>query len=211
MSTCIKLCNVLHIPSFRWQLLSLTKVTSADIHVSFVPYLCFLRSSAYIIGIGDQRDNPYILDTTDAAPRLSAASLVSSTTVPLTVLRAHIAEATDLSISYLSSPSTSASIDPSYIPSLQTWHERFAHVHPAALRTMITNNIVDGVLPSPPPDGSTSKGCLLGKSHQLYFSSLSSSRAPGLLDLEQSDVIGPLNVLSIDIARYFLTFMDENY
>ncbi|CDF77534.1 unnamed protein product [Chondrus crispus] len=72
-----------------------------------------------------------------------------------------------------------------HVVTLQTLHERMAHVNVQGTASMIDNNVVSGI-------------------------NRSSSRAQNRLDLVHSDVCGPLEVQSIGGSRYFITFVDDH-
>ena len=52
-------------------------------------------------------------------------------------------------------------------------------------------------------------GCVAGKQHRDPFAIII-SRAEKLLGVVHSDVCGPLEVPSLDEARYFITFIDDS-
>eukprot|EP00171_Calliarthron_tuberculosum_P000045 IDg45t1 len=95
--------------------------------------------------------------------------------------------------------------------SLQRWHERLAHVDQAGIKKMIDHGVVKGAaLNSNEEPGTSCNGCIMGKSHRAPIPKKSDSRASAVLDLVQSDVVGPLEVQSIGGSHYFITFIDDN-
>ncbi|CDF39892.1 unnamed protein product [Chondrus crispus] len=78
----------------------------------------------------------------------------------------------------------------SHVVTMQTLHERMAHVNVQGIASMIHNNVVSGI--------------------NVRQSDRSSSRAQNCLDLVHSDVCGPLEVQSIGGSRCFITFVDDH-
>jgi hypothetical protein len=53
------------------------------------------------------------------------------------------------------------------------------------------------------------EGCILGKQHKHSFPKDGATRATKVLEIVHSDICGPMKNMSLDGARYFLTFIDE--
>ena len=96
-----------------------------------------------------------------------------------------------------------------HVVTLQTLHERMAHVNVEGIASMIHNNVVSGIN-VPQSDvirAMNSKSdnhslichaCVVGKATRSVISKQrSSSRAQNCLDLVHSDVCGPLEVQSV--------------
>ena len=113
-------------------------------------------------------------------------------------------------------------IGSAHAATLQTWHERFAHVHSQGIASMIRDNVVSGVkllgneankINSTNNDCMSEKcsACVYGKATRSVIpKERSSRRAYFCLDLVHSDVCGPLEVQSIGGAKYFITFIDDH-
>lgn len=71
-TTAVKLTDVLHIPSFKFQLISVTKITKLVVQVSFQTNKCHLKFNGNYIGSGTVHDQLYYLDT---LPPCTASSL----------------------------------------------------------------------------------------------------------------------------------------
>lgn len=52
-------------------------------------------------------------------------------------------------------------------------------------------------------------GCILWKSHRAAIPKLSQSQSSKLLDLVHSDVVGPLEVPSVGVSLYIITFIGD--
>lgn len=93
---------------------------------------------------------------------------------------------------------------------IQVWHERFAHVDPFYIRTMVQNKVITGVeIKKSSFDTIKCDGCLLGKGHRSPIPKKSYSRSSQTLQLVHSDVNGSLETPSLGGSRYFITFVDD--
>ncbi|CDF34864.1 unnamed protein product [Chondrus crispus] len=113
-------------------------------------------------------------------------------------------------------------IGSAHAATLQTWHERFAHVHSQGIASMIRDNVVSGVkllgneankINNTDNDCISEKcsACVYGKATRSVIpKERSSRRAYFCLDLVHSDVCGPLEVQSNGGAKYFITFIDDH-
>ncbi|CDF40831.1 unnamed protein product, partial [Chondrus crispus] len=100
-------------------------------------------------------------------------------------------------------------IGSAHAATLQTWHERFAHVHSQVKllgneANKINNTDNDCI-------SEKCSACVYGKATRSVIpKERSSRRAYFCLDLVHSDVCGPLEVQSIGGAKYFITFIDDH-
>ena len=106
--------------------------------------------------------------------------------------------------------------------SLQTWHERPAHVHSHGIASMVRNNVGSGIKlstsdshdkrkPKSDCDSVNCTACIYGKATRSVIQCVKSSgRARQTLDLVHSDVCGPLEVQSVGGARFYVTFIDDH-
>ena len=113
-------------------------------------------------------------------------------------------------------------IGSAHAATLQTWHERFAHVHSQRIASMIRDNVVSGVkLLGNEANiiNSTNNDCISEKCSACVYRKAtrsvipkerSSRRAYFCLNLVHSDVCGPLELQSIGGAKYFITFIDDH-
>ena len=53
------------------------------------------------------------------------------------------------------------------------------------------------------------KGCVVGKHPKHKFDWGKASRASCILGLIHSDISGPIPITSMNVSRYFLTFIDD--
>ncbi|CDF39894.1 unnamed protein product [Chondrus crispus] len=97
----------------------------------------------------------------------------------------------------------------SHVVTMQTLHERMAHVNVQGIASMIHNNVVSGI--NSDNHSPICPACVFGKATRSVIpKQRSSSRAQNCLDLVHSDVCGPLEVQSIGGSRCFITFVDDH-
>ena len=90
--------------------------------------------------------------------------------------------------------------------SIEVWHRRLGHLDKNAIKKMATENLVNGLEEVSLKENC--EECVLGKQHKMPFpSSMSSSKQP--LELIHSDVVGPIEKISIGGNRYIVTFLDD--
>ena len=78
------------------------------------------------------------------------------------------------------------------------------------MQKLSSNKLVTGLnLSNKPPERKPCDGCLMGKQHRLHFPKKSNNKSADLLDLIHSDVCGPMNVVSLGGARFFMTVIDD--
>ena len=92
--------------------------------------------------------------------------------------------------------------------SAELWHRRLGHLNVQPLRTADPESAIEGIEKVPVPKFEW-VGCVAGKQHREPFAIII-SRAEKLLGVVHSDVCGPLEVPSLDEARYFITFIDDS-
>ena len=93
--------------------------------------------------------------------------------------------------------------------SLDTWHQRLAHVNAAGIKSMVDRKVVKGITLGNSSTGHVCEGCVLGKAHRAAIPKARSSYSSYPLQLVHSDVLGPVEVPSLGGARYFVSFIDD--
>lgn len=100
--------------------------------------------------------------------------------------------------------------DAALLASIDLWHQRLGHVNVAGIKRMATRNIVNGIkIDSSESINSTCDGCQMGKGKRTKISQKVSTRAKGILDLEHSDVLGPMETASVGGSKYVVVFVDD--
>jgi hypothetical protein len=180
LNSVISLKNVLGVPSFKVNLMSISQVTRGlNCSVTFFPYWCILQDLATktTIGLGKQRGRLYYL-----------VALASPTPTPK--FQSSAAIATKSFCSHV-------------ISSTELWHRRLGHLSSSRLNFMANN-----LLNFPFKLHDACDICALSKQCRLPFSASSiSSIRP--FELIHCDIWGPYKIPSLSGAKYFLTIMDD--
>jgi hypothetical protein len=180
LNSVISLKNVLGVPSFKVNLMSISRVTRGlNCSVTFFPYWCILQDLATktTIGLGKQRGRFYYL-----------VALASPTPTP----------------NFQSSaPIATKSFFSHVISSTELWHRRLGHLSFSRLNFM-ANNLLNFSFKL----HDACDICALSKQCRLPFSSSSiSSIRP--FELIHCDIWGPYKIPSLSGAKYFLTIVDD--
>jgi hypothetical protein len=179
LNSVISLKNVLGVPSFKVDLMSVSKVTRGlNCSVTFIPYWCILQdlTTKTTIGLGKQRGGLYYL--TALASTTPRPTIKSSATIASRPSCSHVVSSTDL------------------------WHRRLGHLSSSRLDFMAKN-----LLHFPFKFKNACEVCALSKQCRLPFStsSISSVRS---FELIHCDIWGPYKIPSLSGAKYFLTVVD---
>ncbi|KAF7803654.1 Retrovirus-related Pol polyprotein from transposon TNT 1-94 [Senna tora] len=176
--------NVLLIPSFNYNLLSVNKlVKETDLHLIFHKCYCILqdRKSEEIIAIAGVRRNLYILESRSFDP---------------SVIKHYVTH-------YGLSPKIYCNVVSTSNEKLfVTWHQRLGHC-PLTVLNHISSLKKPELKELPVCDA-----CHLAKQNRLPFPS-SQSKAQEALELLHIDVWGPYATPSLTSAHYVLTIVDD--
>lgn len=88
------------------------------------------------------------------------------------------------------------------------WHRRFGHLNYNSMCKMRNGAVIGMEFNDSKIGIENCETCAMGKQHRLSFGK-STNESKGLLDLIHSDVMGPMETLSIGRARFILTFVDD--
>jgi hypothetical protein len=191
ISPSIQLLNVLYIPSFHVNLISITKLVSTNTcFVNFTSHSCEILQNCTkaVIGIARLERGLYVIDIEDITG--SVSHTVSSTCNSTCSNSSHI-----VSNSTCKSTCSNSSL---------LWHLRLGHISTSGL------NVISNVYPFvsnkhalPPCDS-----CHFAKQKKLPFPhSISKSVAP--FDILHADLWGPYSTISLLGHKYFLTLVDD--
>lgn len=95
--------------------------------------------------------------------------------------------------------------------SIDVWHQRLCHLNHAQIRSMASQNLVEGLMLS----GDTQHpsfcvGCVLGKIHRTPFPVKEDrTYAAAIGGIIHADVCGPMNEKTVAGAAYFVLFKDD--
>ena len=182
ISDSLILHNVLCIPSFSFNLLSVSKLLKT-LHccVIFLSQFCFIQhlSSWKTIGVGKEVGGLYHLlqNPVSALPQDSFS---------------------DKSAKFMSNSSFCMNFVKNNI-----WHYRLGH--PAAFPLQILSHVIPQISQESNKDCSI---CPLAKQHRLPFSR-SASNSTKMFDLIHCDLWGPFSTKSLTGSSYFLTIVDD--
>lgn len=91
---------------------------------------------------------------------------------------------------------------------IKLWHARLGHLGEANLKKLVKKNLVNGISSNIVNENlGLCENCIEGKQCKLPFGSR--TKATRVLEIIHTDVCGPLNPISYDGSKYFVTFMDE--
>jgi hypothetical protein len=187
LNSSLILHDVLCVPSFDFNLISVSKLTST-MHccIFFLSNLCFLQDLLHwkMIGLGKQRNGLYILEQcTDlgSIPIAKAASTAFHNT--------------------LYSFATVKKLDNDF----HTWHYRLGH--PSLSRMSFLSSVVLHVTHSD-HDVSLSTVCPLAKQKRLPFPN-KNHVVSSPFDLLHVDIWGPYHTATVEGYQYFLTLVDD--
>lgn len=93
------------------------------------------------------------------------------------------------------------------VNSRDLWHRRMGHLNDADL-SKLNNGLATGIDFAATKKAEPCVNCLKGKQTRLPFPK-QGSRAASVLEIIHSDLCGPMEVLSLGGAKYFLTFIDD--
>jgi hypothetical protein len=88
----------------------------------------------------------------------------------------------------------------------ELWHRRFAHIHYRILPSV--KQLVTGFTYLQVKHDGICRGCALGKNVKKPYPS-SSTKTKSVLDLINSDVCGPMTVVSLSGYLYYVIFIDD--
>ena len=87
------------------------------------------------------------------------------------------------------------------------WHKRLGHMSEKGMTLLFKKNVLSKMKSV---HLKNCVDCLAGKQHRISFKSQPPSKKPKKLELIHSDVCGPMKVMTLGGARYFVTFIDDS-
>ncbi|XP_019257833.1 PREDICTED: uncharacterized protein LOC109236058 [Nicotiana attenuata] len=194
-----EISNVLYIPDFKFNLLSVSKLTKElKYMVGFFPDFCIFQDlfSGQVKGIGREEHGLYILrGSTSIANSSQPTNKCANTTNEVLA-----ASASDASM-FPPASSTSSRTHVSSICSL--WHKRLGHAPIDVIKKIeALNELATGVLSQP------CTVCPVAKQTKMPFQ-LSNTTSKSIFELVHCDIWGPYRVPTHDGKRYFVTIVDD--
>ena len=181
------LTDVLCVPSFDFNLISVSKLTSS-LHccIFFLSTYCFIQDLMHwrMIGMGKQHNGLYLLDLSSDSTNIAAVITSNSG------LHKHL---------YSLSSIKNSNKD------IHVWHCRLGH--PSLSRMNFLSSIVSNASYSS-NDAPTCTVCPLAKQKRLPFPN-NNHLSLKSFDLLHIDIWGPYHVTTVEGYRYFLTLVDD--
>ena len=192
VSASLLLENVLCIPSFSFNLISISKLTqNSSCCYIILSNFCFLQDLQHwkMIGFGKKQGGLYTLQCT------------SQVTLPDSV-----SKALSLLSSYFHGKSVNSCNLDSSDSVFRLWHYRLGH--PSSQRLTLLNNIVPDIKSCNNTKPFDCHICPLAKQHKLPFTH--SNISLSCFDLVHADIWGPYSTPSLNGSKYFLTLVDDH-
>lgn len=90
--------------------------------------------------------------------------------------------------------------------STNLWHKHLGHMSDKGLKILLRKNLIPGMKFY---DLSFCEHCIYGKQRRVSFHRGGHERKKKLLELVHSDVFGPINIKSLRVASYYVSFIDD--
>lgn len=92
---------------------------------------------------------------------------------------------------------------------MELWHHRMGHLNNADLQKLSSNNMVLGMENVQRNSAKVCEPCIYGKQTKKPFSSCKGNRSSRVLELIHSDVCGPIEPISWNGGKYYVSFIDD--
>ena len=172
--------NCLYVPSFRRNLISVSKLALDGYNVCLDRNVSIMMNKR-IICSGTLQDNLYIINPSQPALQLQFRELNNT-----------------------SSNSTKRK-EPSSLNQTYLWHLRLGHINLRRIQRLVVDGPLSSLAVEPFP---VCESCLEGKMTNRPFKA-KGNRAKQLLELVHSDLCGPMNIQARGGYEYFVTFIDD--
>lgn len=176
----VTITNVFYVPNLSANLLSVSELVRKGRKVTFDSKGCTICNGKEVIATATYLRGVYQLDTLD-----------------------RLEENVSLEIAMCSGADAGGD---AAVVTQEVWHKRLAHLSLRSMNQM--KRMVTGMAYSD-TDIKNCVACLEGKQVKNPFPKKSVTRSKELLGLIHTDVCGPIEVLSLGGARYFVTFIDD--
>lgn len=90
---------------------------------------------------------------------------------------------------------------------IKLWHRRYRHISYSNLKRLINKDMVNGIEKLNISKVEFCESCVNGKMTKLQFGTRQKSKS--ILEIVHSDVCGPIDPISHDGEKYFVTFIDD--
>ncbi|KAL8120252.1 hypothetical protein AgCh_017415 [Apium graveolens] len=172
--------NCLYVPSFRRNLISVSKLALDGYNVCLDRNVSIMMNKR-IICSGTLQENLYIINPSQPALQLQFRELNNTST------------------------NSNKRKEPSSMNQTYLWHLRLGHINLRRIQRLVVDEPLSSLAVEPFP---VCESCLEGKMTNRPFKA-KGNRAKQLLELVHSDLCGPMNIQARGGYEYFVTFIDD--
>ena len=172
--------NCLYVPSFRRNLISVSKLAMDGYNVCLDRNVSIMMNKR-IICSGTLQDNLYIINPSQPALQLQHRVLNNT------------------------SSTSNKRKEPSSLNQTYLWHLRLGHINLRRIQRLVVDGPLGSLAVEPFP---VCESCLEGKMTNRPFKA-KGNRAKEVLGLVHSDLCGPMNIQARGGYEYFVTFIDD--
>ena len=172
--------NCLYVPSFRRNLISVSKLAMDGYNVCLDRNVSIMMNKR-IICSGTLQDNLYIINPSQPALQLQHRVLNNT------------------------SSTSNKRKEPSSLNQTYLWHLRLGHINLRRIQRLVVDGPLGSLAVEPFP---VCESCLEGKMTKRPFKA-KGNRAKEVLGLVHSDLCGPMNIQARGGYEYFVTFIDD--
>ena len=207
-----KLVDVIYVPTFKVNLISVSKLTEKGCKVSYDSEEAVVMRNGQVIFTAVKENNLYIV-------KIDKNKTYSENTVTHAFLSDNNVGGGVVSEEDESEISKQTKQKEKYMKELKVFHSKYGHVSYMRLMNIIINNSVDGVSDEfknkvllrecvNELTKNECRGCLLGKMSRLRMKGVVDNKVTKQMDMWVVDVMGPMKVETMDGHKYVLVIID---
>lgn len=172
--------NCLYVPSFRRNLISVSKLALDGYNVCLDRNVSIIMNKRVICS-GTLQDNLYIINPSQPALQLQHREMNNTSSIAI------------------------KRKEPSKINQTFLWHLRLGHINLRRIQRLVVGGPLSSLAVEPFP---VCESCLEGKMTNRPFKA-KENRAKEVLELVHTDLCGPMNIQARGGYEYFVTFIDD--
>ena len=172
--------NCLYVPSFRRNLISVSKLALDGYNVCLDRNVSIIMNKRVICS-GTLQDNLYIINPSQPALQLQHREMNNTSSIAI------------------------KRKEPSKINQTFLWHLRLGHINLRRIQRLVVDGPLSSLAVEPFP---VCESCLEGKMTNRPFKA-KGNRAKEVLELVHTDLCGPMNIQARGGYEYFVTFIDD--
>lgn len=209
----INLTNVLHVPYFKCQLVSVPLLASLAVSISFTQRKCALVAHGATIATGTLNGRLYQLDTVRTMSTRGVVNLSNNPISSREVSSSLVTAVEHSQLDVLAVPSW-ASTSPYAVTRsrLQLWHGRLAHVAPSTILSMVKHSVVKMLTTPTSLPLRYHEKVSTGERNSIEISDLIIAFGCEVLSLVlvHKAVAGPISVPTPSRSSFFVNFIDDH-